>query len=97
MEFNVAIVGYTAGVCSAICQFPQAYKVFKTKDTHSISLGMYLTMTIGVILWFTYGVLIEDMPMMLANGVGLVPSFYTLYVTIRNSKSKNNLNNDITK
>jgi len=87
MEFNVAIVGYTAGVCSAICQFPQAYKVFKTKDTHSISLGMYLTMTIGVILWFTYGVLIEDMPMMLANGIGLIPCLYTLYLTIQNRKA----------
>lgn len=92
MEFNVTIVGYTAGVCSAICQFPQAYKVFKTKDTHSISLGMYLTMTIGVILWFTYGVLIEDMPMMLANGVGLIPSFYTLYVTFQNKRGRSPLN-----
>jgi MtN3 and saliva related transmembrane protein len=84
MEFNIAIVGYSAGVCSAICQFPQAYKVFKTKDTHSISLGMYLTMTIGVVLWFIYGCLLGDMPMMLANGVGLIPSLYTLYLTIRN-------------
>jgi Uncharacterized conserved protein len=87
MEFNIAIVGYSAGVCSAICQFPQAYKVFKTKDTHSISLGMYLTMTIGVVLWFTYGCLLGDMPMMLANGVGLIPSLYTLYLTIRNRRA----------
>lgn len=86
MVFNIAIVGYAAGVCSAICQFPQAYKVLKTKDTHSISLGMYLTMTIGVILWFTYGVLLNDMPMMLSNGVGLIPSLYTLYLTIRNRR-----------
>ncbi|MBP1639663.1 MAG: glutathione synthetase [Bacteroidetes bacterium] len=87
MEFNVAIVGYAAGICSAICQFPQAYKVFRTKDTHSISLGMYATMSLGVALWMTYGFLIADMPMILANGVGLVPSLYTLYLTIRNSKA----------
>jgi MtN3 and saliva related transmembrane protein len=87
MEFNVTIVGYAAGICSAICQFPQAYKVFRTKDTHSISLGMYATMSLGVALWMTYGFLIADMPMILANGVGLVPSLYTLYLTIRNSKA----------
>jgi MtN3 and saliva related transmembrane protein len=87
MEFNVAIVGYTAGVCSAICQFPQAYKVFKTKDTQSISLGMYAIMSLGVALWMTYGFLLGDMPMILANGIGLVPCLYTLYLTIHNRKA----------
>jgi len=88
MDFNVTIVGYCAGTCSAICQFPQAYKVFKTKDTQSISLGMYAIMSLGVVLWMAYGLLIGDMPMILANGVGLVPSLYTLYLTIRNIRRR---------
>jgi MtN3 and saliva related transmembrane protein len=87
MEFDIAIIGYMAGVCSALAQFPQAYKVFKTKDTRSISLGMYLIMTIGVVLWLVYGLLISDMPMILANGVGLIPSFYTLCITIKNRRA----------
>ena len=86
IEFNISLVGYAAGICSAICQFPQAYKVFKTKDTHSISIGMYMTMTLGVILWFCYGILLKDWPMILANGVGLIPSIYTLILTLRNNK-----------
>lgn len=86
MEFNVVIIGYAAGICSAICQFPQAYKVFKTKDTRSISLGMYSIMTMGVILWFCYGLMIGDLPMILANGVGLIPSLYTLVLTVQNNR-----------
>lgn len=88
MTFDITIVGYLAGFCSAVAQFPQAYKVIKTKDTHSISLGMYSIMTLGVIFWFIYGILLYNMPMILANGIALIPSLYTLYITIQNSRNR---------
>lgn len=90
MTFDIVIVGYLAGICTAVAQFPQAYKVIKTGDTKSISLGMYIIMTLGILLWFLYGVLLENLPMILANGVCLIPSFYILYITILNLiKAKN--------
>lgn len=46
--FDVVYIGYTAGLCKAVDQFPQAYKIIKTGETHSISLGMYITMTLGI-------------------------------------------------
>ena len=84
MEFNIVIVGYLAGFCTAIAQFPQAFKVIKTGETHSISIGMYTIMTFGILFWFVYGLLIPDLPMILANGVCLIPSLYILYITLRN-------------
>jgi len=84
MAFDIVIVGYIAGCCTAAAQFPQAYKVIRTGDTRSISLGMYIIMTIGIGFWLLYGILIPDLPMILANGVCLIPSVYTLYITIRN-------------
>ena len=84
MEFNIVIVGYLAGFCTAIAQFPQAYKVIRTGETHSISIGMYTIMTFGILFWFVYGLLIPDLPMILANGVCLIPSLYILYITLRN-------------
>lgn len=84
MTFDIVIIGYLAGCCSAIALFPQAWKVIKTGDTHSISVGMYAIMTLGIFLWFTYGVLIPDLPMIIANGICLIPSIYILYITIRN-------------
>lgn len=54
MIFDISWVGYLAGLCTAIAQFPQAYKVAKTGDTHSISLGMYSVMTLGILIWFLY-------------------------------------------
>ena len=89
MTFDIVIVGYIAGFCTATAQFPQAVKVIKTGDTQSISLGMYAIMTLGIFFWFTYGLLIPDWPMILANGVCLIPSVYIMFITIRNlRKSK---------
>lgn len=84
MGFDITIVGYVAGSLTALAQFPQAYKVIKTGDTESISFGMYLTMTLGIFLWFIYGILIPDLPMILSNGICLIPSVYILYITLRN-------------
>lgn len=84
MTFDIVYVGYVAGFCTAVAQFPQAYKVIKTGETHSISLGMYITMTFGILFWFLYGLLIPDLPMIVANFVCLIPSVYILFITIRN-------------
>jgi MtN3 and saliva related transmembrane protein len=87
MTFDIVIIGYLAGISTAIAQFPQAYKIIKTGDTQSISLGMYVIMSIGILLWFVYGILLQNWPMILANGVCLVPSFYILCITLRNLKN----------
>ena len=92
MNFDIVIVGYLAGFCTAVAQFPQAWKVIRTGETHSISLGMYIIMTFGILFWFIYGVLIPNLPMIIANGVCLIPSVYILFITIRNlNKAKNKI------
>lgn len=88
MSYDITIVGYIAGFCTAIAQFPQAYKVIKTGDTRSISVGMYSIMTFGIMLWLIYGILIPDLPMIVSNIVCLIPSIYILYMTFRNLNSK---------
>lgn len=89
MAFDIVIIGYLGGFLTAIAQFPQAIKVIKTGDTQSISLGMYSIMTLGIFFWLLYGILIPNIPMILANAVCLIPSIYVLYITILNSlKSK---------
>lgn len=89
MAIDIVIVGYVAGFCTAVAQFPQAYKVIRTGETHSISLGMYVIMTFGIFFWFLYGLLIPDLPMIMANFISLIPSLYILYITIRNLNRKN--------
>ena len=84
MTFDIVLVGYVAGFCTALSKFTQAYKVIKTGETHSISLVMYFIMTFGILCWFIYGLLLTNLPMILANGVCLIPSLYILFITLRN-------------
>jgi len=84
MTFDTVIIGYFAGFCTAIAQFPQAVKVIKTGDTQSISVGMYFIMTLGIASWFFYGVLLNNLPMIIANGACLIPSFYIMFISTRN-------------
>ena len=88
MTFDIHIIGFLAGICTAASQFPQAYKVYKTKQTQGISLPMYSILTLGVAFWLTYGILLNNLPMILANGVCLPPALYTLYIMIQNQRQE---------
>ena len=44
------MIGTIAAILTTISFFPQAYQVIKTKDTSSISLGMYVAFVLGVFL-----------------------------------------------
>jgi len=66
------VVGLTAGILTTIAFLPQVRHSWTTKSTKDISLPMFLTFSTGVILWFIYGVMIQSVPVMLANGVTFV-------------------------
>jgi MtN3 and saliva related transmembrane protein len=57
---------------------PQVIKTLRTRDTRSISLGMYLLFTAGVFLWLLYGIRLHALPMILANGITLLLSLVLL-------------------
>lgn len=60
-------VGYTAAVMTTLAFVPQAVKTIRTRDTSSISLGMYVVFTAGIAMWLAYGIALNSMPMILAN------------------------------
>ena len=68
----MTFIGLAAAVCTTTSFLPQAIKSWKTKSTKDVSLPMYTLMITGTALWLTYGVLLKDLPLMLANMVGLV-------------------------
>ena len=48
-----------------------------------ISLYMFLIFTIGVLSWFIYGLIINDLPVILANAVTLILSLFILIYKIK--------------
>lgn len=77
------IVGFLAAFCTTAAFVPQAVKVFRTKKTGDISLGMFLLMSVGVALWDVYGIIIGAVPVVTANSVTLVLSAYILLMKIK--------------
>ena len=77
------IIGYTAAFCTTAAFIPQAYKVFKTKRTTDISLGMFLLMTFGVFLWMVYGLMLSTIPIVAANFLTLILAFYIFWMKLK--------------
>ncbi|GMU87659.1 MAG: hypothetical protein AMXMBFR48_29000 [Ignavibacteriales bacterium] len=76
------LIGYAAAFCTTVAFLPQAVKVYKTRQTKDISLGMFLLLTAGVVLWLIYGIVINSYPIIAANTVTLLFDIYILYMKI---------------
>lgn len=63
------MVGLIAACLTTFGFVPQVIQVIKTKDASSISLGMYIMSVSGMILWLTHGIMIGDLPLILANAI----------------------------
>jgi MtN3 and saliva related transmembrane protein len=61
-----------AGTLTSVAAIPQVIKTFKTRHARDISIWQPLLLTIGVALWMFYGVLIHDLPLIIANITPLV-------------------------
>tara|TARA_Y100001970_G_scaffold274741_1_gene374984 strand:- start:441 stop:701 length:261 start_codon:yes stop_codon:yes gene_type:complete len=83
INFIIKYIGFFAAFCTTIAFLPQAIKVFKSKSTKDISLYMFIIFTIGVLSWLVYGLIINDMPIILANAVTLILSFFILIYKIK--------------
>ncbi len=69
---TAAVLGYIAGTCTTIAFLPQVIKAYRTKSCHDLSAGMLVIFAAGIFFWLIYGVLIDEMPIILANGITLV-------------------------
>lgn len=83
MESSAEWVGYCAAVLTTGSYLPQALKVLRTRDTHSISLGMYCMMTVGIAFWLAYGFVLGSVPMALANSITLILCVTILIMKVR--------------
>jgi MtN3 and saliva related transmembrane protein len=79
----VMILGIFAGIFTTTAFLPQVIKAHTTKHTKDLSLGMYALFTTGIVLWLIYGILIMQVPIILANIVSLGLSLYLLLLKMR--------------
>lgn len=68
----ITLIGLAAATFTTVSLFPQLIKVWRTKSAKDISMGMFSLFCGGVFLWFVYGVLINDFPIMIANSLAFI-------------------------
>ena len=66
------ILGTIAGICTTIAILPQIYKALKTKKTADISPVMLSILIFGLGLWCVYGIIKNDIPLIIFNGLGVL-------------------------
>ena len=86
---HIEIVGAVAATLTTVAFIPQAHKVLVYRDTHSLSLGMYLIFTTGVLLWGLYGYLRNDWVIVAANVITAVLCLAILMMKLRNDVFRN--------
>jgi MtN3 and saliva related transmembrane protein len=81
--FAIKLLGFAAATCTSLAYAPQFVKVWRTRSTEDISLGMLLVMVLGLVLWLLYGLLSGDAPLVAANTITIVLAGGILLMKLR--------------
>jgi MtN3 and saliva related transmembrane protein len=80
------VLGYVAATLTTFSFVPQAWRTFRTKDVSGISTRMYSVFTLGVAVWLAYGIVLGEVPMMIANSTTLVLACAVLVMKLKYGK-----------
>jgi MtN3 and saliva related transmembrane protein len=83
------LIAFMAGFLGIIVSIPQAYKIYKTKESKDVSLEMFLILATLQTMWLIYGFHIKDMAIYLSNIGALTVTManITLIMRYRNGES----------
>ncbi len=81
-----ASIGIAAAFLTTVSFVPQVFRVMRTRDTHAISLWMYLLFSTGLALWLVYGLMLGLWPVIIANSVTLLLSLIVICFKVRSPK-----------
>ena len=84
----IEIIGILAGVCTTIAVLPQIYKAVKTKKAEDISPVFFTIMIFGVSLWTVYGILQNDYPIIVTNGISAILNSIMLFIYFKSKRDK---------
>lgn len=92
---GIQLLGFGAALATTISNFPQTYKIIKTKSTKDISLTTYLLLTFGCAMWLVYAFLQNDIPLLVANAISTAISMIIVTLKIISQEHLENLSDKI--
>lgn len=79
---QTTLIGLLAATCTTAAFVPQVIAILRTGNVDGISVLMYSIFTVGIALWLSYGVKVNDLPMILANSISLLLALSVLTLTV---------------
>jgi MtN3 and saliva related transmembrane protein len=79
----VDVLGYTAGAVTSLTFLPQVIKTWKERSAKDISLLMFIIAAVNEIMWIGYGVLKDDLVIILTNAFVLAMSMTMIILKLR--------------
>ena len=81
MDLIIAL-GLIGAMLTTVSLLPQLIKVCRTRSTKDISAGMFVLFSTAFIVWLIYGILIRDIPLIIANTFAVVQAIIILIFKI---------------
>ncbi len=69
---DIEVLGLVAGGITSVAMMPQLIKVIKEKNAEDISVVMLLVLITGLSLWVWYGILQNELPIILSNSFSVL-------------------------
>ena len=64
-------LGLAAGFLTSVAVIPQVVRTWRIKHARDISIWQPLILIAGMSLWFCYGLLLADLPLIVANSFSI--------------------------
>ena len=75
-------LGTAAAVLTTLSFVPQVAQTWRTRSAGDLSLGMLLLFTLGVFLWLTYGIVLHEIAIIIANALTLALALTLLILKV---------------
>lgn len=89
------VIGLIAGFITTLSYTPQAVKGYRSKSMDDVSIYMPVILMVGLGLWFIYGIIIEDIPIIFWNTISVVLNAFIILMKLRYGKQKKDIESSI--
>ena len=76
-------LGLIAGALTSISFLPQVIKTWRSKSATDLSLSMFGIFSAGITIWLSYGIRVDNLPVIAANTITLILCLVILYFKIK--------------
>ncbi|MDA8086144.1 MAG: SemiSWEET transporter [Nitrospiraceae bacterium] len=77
------ILGFAAGTLTTFSLVPQVVKAWRSRHTKDVSMGMFVTLCAGLLIWTVYGFSIHSLPVIITNIVSFVLGMIVIALKIK--------------